>query len=131
MTNTLRFIIFFSLYTALIAVSCGYIFQNNLLPRPSLWQEIGAGLYVLTVLPGIFVLRRMRSDVRNFTSAYLLTLVIRLLLAGIFVLIVIYRDAQDATANAAYFIAIYFLLTLAEVAYLFRALQQTTPQKDR
>ncbi|HEV8511767.1 MAG TPA: hypothetical protein VGQ59_00730 [Cyclobacteriaceae bacterium] len=58
----------------------------------------------------------------NFIRNYLLTIVLKLLLGGTFILILLYIDKLGADTNAIFFMMTYLLFTGLEVGFLFRRL---------
>jgi hypothetical protein len=81
---------------------------------------------ILTVLTGstwlvyFFMHKAKRED---FIKNYLLTIVLKLLGGGIFILVLLRFDRAGAGANALLFMAAYFLFTGLEVGFLFKRLK--------
>jgi hypothetical protein len=87
--------------------------------NPSFLILILTVLAVATWLVYFFIQRTNRED---FIRNYLLTVVLKLLLGGIFIFILLYIDKPSSDANAIFFMAVYFFFTGLEVGFLFRKL---------
>jgi hypothetical protein len=87
--------------------------------NPSFLILILTVLALGTWLVYFFIQRTNRED---FIRNYLLTIVMKLLAGGVFILILLYIDKPGANANAILFMAAYLLFTGLEVGFLFRRL---------
>jgi len=87
--------------------------------NPSFFILILTVLAVATWLVYFFIHRTNRED---FIKNYLLTIVLKLLIGGIFIFTLLYIDKPGADANAIFFMAAYLLFTGLEVGFLFRRL---------
>ncbi|MEQ9592829.1 MAG: hypothetical protein RLN86_09535 [Cyclobacteriaceae bacterium] len=55
-----------------------------------------------------------------FTQLYILTLFVKILAYGAYVLIVVWDDPKGADMNALFFMILYFFFTAAEVYFLYK-----------
>lgn len=82
-------------------------------------------ILILTVLAiatwGIYFFMQ-RTNRGDFVRNYMLTIVLKLLVGGIFIFILFYADKSGADANAVLFLVAYLLFTGLEVGFLFRKL---------
>ena len=88
--------------------------------HPSFLLLILSSLAATTWLVFFFMQRTKHED---FIKNYLLTIVLKLLVGGIFIFILIYADEPGAEANALLFMVAYFLLTALEVGFLFKRMK--------
>lgn len=86
---------------------------------PSFLFLILTVLAVTTWLIYYFIQKTKQED---FIKNYLLTIVLKLVLGGIFIFILLYIDKPGADTNAIFFMAAYLLFTGLEVGFLFRRL---------
>ena len=114
----LRFIISLAALTAGIAIVEVEGTRWQWFAMPSFSLEILLTLFMTTSV--IFWFLSRPASAPSFTARYLLSIVCKMLLCGIFVLILIFRDKAGANANAALFIIAYLLFTALEVGFLFK-----------
>jgi len=86
---------------------------------PSFLILILIGMATATWLVYFFIQRSNRED---FIKNYLLTIVLKLLVGGVFIFSLLYIDKPGADANAIFFMAAYLLFTALEVGFLFKKL---------
>ncbi len=88
---------------------------------PSYGFEI---ILLLSLSTGIifFLLRKIKPS--SFTQSYLLSIVVKLLIGGIFISIILFIDKGNAMENALTFIIAYFLFTALEVFFLFQKINK-------
>ena len=72
-------------------------------------------LAVITITSYLVV--RKKSP-QNFTSVYLLSITLKIILSCIFVIVLVLSDKEGANSNVALFLAGYLIFTGAEVAFL-------------
>jgi len=87
--------------------------------NPSFLVLILTVLAMVTWLVYFFIQRTNRED---FIRNYLITIVLKLLLGGIFIFILLYIDKPGSDTNAILFMAAYLLFTGLEVGFLFKKL---------
>ena len=77
-------------------------------------------IFVLGVSTGvIFYFLIKRSKTPSFTQSYLLSIVLKMIGYGSFILVIIFRDKNGAFGNALLFMVAYLLFTALEVGFLF------------
>jgi hypothetical protein len=104
---------------ALLVLTAATGFVTVQFANPSFLILILTVLAVATWLIYYSIRKTKRED---FIKNYLLTIVLKLLLGGIFILILLNVDKAGSNANAAFFMTAYFLFTGLEVGFLFRRL---------
>ena len=104
---------------ALLLVTVATGFATVQFASPSFMVLILTVLSLATWLVYYFVQKGSRE---NFIRNYLLTIVLKLLSGGTFILILLHIDKLRADANAIFFMTVYLLLTVLEVGFLFRKL---------
>ncbi len=92
--------------------------QHWFAPIPSYAYEIIFFLGICTLVIFYFLIKRSRSPA--FTQAYLLSVVLKMIGYGAFILVIIFRDREGAVANALLFMVVYVLFTAFEVGFLFK-----------
>ena len=78
---------------------------------------VGITIFVATMTVASAVLLRKRTGER-LTQAYLLTITIKLLLSGGFVVWFVKSDPDGANDNVIFFLSCYVIFTAAEVIFL-------------
>lgn len=97
----------------------GSTYLELIAPPPSFNILITAFLAITTLGAYYLVDTRRKSGAMNFTLVYLITVVAKVLVYGIFVVIIILADKPGATSNAIFFLVGYFLFTAIEVTFLY------------
>jgi FtsH-binding integral membrane protein len=118
----IRFYFTLLLLGAAIAAAIEFGVGERWFNRPSFAWQILAILFLFT---GYIFFRLGKTHVRNFTQAYLLTIVLKLLLGGILISVIIVLDKKRAVENALVFIITYFAFTALEVFFLFKKINGT------
>jgi len=81
-------------------------------------------ILALLALGTVFIFYRLRriphTHTDKFTTAYLTSIVLKLLLGSAFLLLVVLADAKSAFENASVFLAGYLVFTGLEVLFLMR-----------
>lgn len=110
------------LLTILLAsfVLIGVTRFTDIAPTQPTLDILVTSVLALTTLGAFYLVesRRKHGSI-NFTQVYLITVVAKILVYGIFVVIVILTDRPNANANAIFFLAGYFLFTALEVIFLY------------
>lgn len=112
-----RDLVVFTVALVLLAAITGLIAVQ--LESPSFLTLILIVLGGATWLVYFFIQRSNRED---FIKNYLLTIVLKLLVGGIFIFTLLYIDKAGSDANAIFFMAAYLLFTALEVGFLFKKL---------
>jgi hypothetical protein len=86
--------------------------------EPSFMWETVALLCISTIIIYFFLQKGNRRDPLEFVKSFLLSVVLKIVLGGIFIVILIKLDAPGANANALFFLISYFLFTGLEVTML-------------
>jgi hypothetical protein len=109
-----RFIV--SLSIIAIAVWCVAWFGGwlNISPLPSAISEVV--LLLATLL--IYALSTRLDDPQRFTQVYLLSIVIKILVACILLVVLILIDKAHARANVLFVFSAYVVFTITEVVFL-------------
>lgn len=98
----------------------GITYFSGLVPvPPTLSPAITIFLALTTLAVFYLVESRRKKGAMNFTQVYLITVVAKILVYGIFVVIIILSDRPNASANAIFFLVGYFLFTALEVIFLY------------
>lgn len=100
----------------LMITLCGFSGQ------PSFLYESLVFLVFSTVLLYAYLDRATKPEF--FTQLYLLSMAVKLLAYGAYMLVVILYDKAGATANVLFFIPTYFIFTGIEVGFLFRKINR-------
>jgi hypothetical protein len=95
-------------------------FSGVVTTRPTLDILVIAVLAITTLAVFYLVDSRRKKGAMDFTQVYLITVVAKILVYGIFVVVVIIADRPNATPNAVFFLIGYFLFTILEVIFLYR-----------
>jgi hypothetical protein len=85
---------------------------------PSYWLEILLLLSVSTIAIFYFLQKMKATEPLDFVKNFLLSVVLKILLSGVFVFILIKLDPAGATANALFFMISYLFFTSYEVIVL-------------
>ena len=85
--------------------------------QPSFLALILAVLGLATWFVYFFILRTKAED---FIKNYLLTIVVKIIVGGVFIFVLIFLDEEGAEENAILFMATYLIFTALEVGFLFR-----------
>jgi hypothetical protein len=104
---------------ALVLFTIVFGFATIQFITPSFLILILIVLAIGTWLVYFFIQRTNRED---FLRNYLLSIVLKLLLGGIFIFILLYVDKSGSNINAIFFMAAYLLFTGLEVGFLFKRL---------
>jgi hypothetical protein len=77
-------------------------------------------LFVSTAGLYHFLLRTKQQRPDFFVHFYLATTAIKLIAYGVFVFLMIRKQPEQAAANIAFFMIVYFLFTFIEIGFLYR-----------
>ena len=110
-------LVVFTVVLALLTVATGFVTIQ--FAYPSFLILILTVLAFATWLVYYFIQKASRE---NFIRNYLLTIVLKLLSGGTFILILFHIDKLGADTNAMFFMTAYLLFTGLEVGFLFRKL---------
>ena len=125
----IRFSIVVILVCVLLVFSIFYGGTHGYFAAPSFTYEIIAFLGLSTVLFYTYLLKKISKNPQDFTTAFLLTLVLRFLLFAAFMLVIILMDKSGANGNALFFMVAYVILTVVEVAFLYQKVMATKSSK--
>jgi hypothetical protein len=89
---------------------------------PSYAVEMVAFLGVSMIIIFYFLHKRAKSP--SFTQAYLLSIFLKMLTYGAFILWIVLKDPKGAVGNAVLFMISYMLFTAFEVGFLFKAINK-------
>jgi hypothetical protein len=96
--------------------------QHWFASSPSYPTEIISFLGVSMATIFYFLNRRLGSP--SFVQAYLISITVKMLAYGVFILIIILMDRMGAIPNVILFMVSYLLFTVVEVGFLFRAVNK-------
>jgi hypothetical protein len=113
-----RFLLAVFVLTILVMVTM----YSGIFRTPSYAAQIV--LYVAASTGLIYYLVQRRDGALFFTQSYLLSIVVKILMGCAFILIVLYVDPTEASANATLFIVCYLLFTTVEVIFLFNTVKR-------
>lgn len=102
--------------------------NNGLIDPPSYAVVTLVGLFLTTTLVYFFLVYSKSKHPLDFVRNYLLTLVLKIIMAGVYVFIIMRLDPPWATSNAAFFLICYFIFTGLEVTLL--AIEKNTGYKS-
>ncbi|MBS1680885.1 MAG: hypothetical protein JST48_04160 [Bacteroidetes bacterium] len=103
--------------STLVALSFGIGSLTRKLGQPTFLFLILAVLAAATWLVYFFMARTKSED---FIKNYMLTIVVKLILGGVFISVLIFLDKKGAEENAVLFMASYLIFTALEVGFLFK-----------
>jgi len=109
--------------TAGLPPAVTFAFSNGWLPGvPSfLFQTTWLVAFVTTV---IFVYLYRARSTSYFVQLYMLTIAVKLLAYFAYSLIMILKDKPGLVMNVLYFLALYFIFTAVEIAFLYRRISR-------
>ena len=100
-------------------ISTRWLSAKGLIDRiPSYILEILTLLSLSTVLIYYFLQKVKSVDPVDFIRNFLLTVVLKLILSGVFIIILIKLDPTGANANALFFMISYLIFTTCEITVL-------------
>jgi hypothetical protein len=85
---------------------------------PSYYTQTLILLLFGTIVLYVYLFRFERQDL--FVHVYLLSMVVKLLAYGAYNFFVIIEDENGAVANVVWFMVVYLIFTLLEIAFLYR-----------
>jgi len=97
--------------------------QYTTLPLPSYFVQTLLFLVFSTGL--LFVYLYRSGSAGYFVQLYLLSMAIKLLAYGAYNLIIIRSDPSGAIPNVVFFMLVYFIFTLLEIAFLYRKISRS------
>ena len=105
--------------TAALPAAVNFAFGRGWLPGvPSfLFETTWLAAFVTTVI--FIYLYRSRST-SYFVQLYLLSIAVKLLMYFAYCLIMILKDRPGSLMNVLYFLSLYFIFTVVEIAFLYR-----------
>lgn len=81
-------------------------------------------LFISTAGLFYYLVHTKEERPESFVQFYLLTMAIKLVAYAVFMIFVISRNRDGATPNVVFFMIVYLLFTIAEVAFLYRKVNQ-------
>lgn len=114
-----RFILGVIALAILLWASAQWFAMKGLIDRvPSYWLEILLLLSISTIVIFYFLQKMKATEPLDFVKNFLLSVVLKILLSGVFVFILIKLDPPSANANAIFFMISYLFFTGYEVIVL-------------
>lgn len=107
-------VVLITILLSCVSIGAQYHWFNTI---PSYFIEIIFFLGISTAVIFRFLIRPSLAP--YFTQAYLLSIVLKMLGYGAFILVIIFKDRSGAFGNALVFIISYLLFTALEVGFLF------------
>jgi hypothetical protein len=77
-------------------------------------------LFVSTAGLYRFLLKTKQQRPEFFVQFYLATMAVKLIAYGAYVFLVVRKQPDEATANVAFFMIVYFIFTFIEIGFLYR-----------
>ena len=115
----IRFVIVLVFFAAGIPWLVRFLASREAIPQvPSFLYETTAVVALFTLI--IFTYLHRSAKPSMFVQLYLLSMAVKLVAYFAYVLIVVLEDPRGATANALYFLLVYTVFTVVEVAFLYR-----------
>ncbi len=119
----IRFAIWIIVATAVLLGAVFLAVQRGMMViAPSFAPETVLFVALTTIFIYFFLHRQTASP--QFTQAYLLSMVLKMIAYAAFVLVIILRDKHAAAENALIFLASYLVCTTLEIAFLFRRINR-------
>lgn len=84
----------------------------------SVWEVSIISFCGVSTLLVCVLLYPKKADAEKFTQLYLLSIVIKLLISGGFVVVFLILDPENAERNTVFFLVAYVIFTAAEVIFL-------------
>lgn len=114
----IRFMVVLLALAVAVAGGTWLLHVNGNVAWPSFFTETLILLIFSTALIFGYLYRSDKPDF--FVQLYLLSMVVKLVAYGAYMFVVILDDAPGAVANVVFFMATYFIFTVAEIAFLHR-----------
>lgn len=115
----IRFILALAASTVLLVVASYIMLINEWVEAlPSYYIQTLVLLLFGTIVLYVYLFRFDRQDL--FVHVYLLSMVVKLLAYGAYNFFVITDDENGAVGNVVWFMIVYLLFTLLEIAFLFQ-----------
>lgn len=120
----MKVLIFF--YLTLLMLSLVLYFGLTLVNfvQPSHASQILLFVFITTSVLFFYLVRSKTNRPESFVPFYLLTIAIKLVAYAGFMIFVILKNRGGAAANVVFFMIVYFLFTLVEVAFLYRSVNR-------
>ena len=119
-----RFLIAAAVLTLSLPPLVSYLFDQGYVSRiPSFLHE--STWLVATLTSIIFVYLYRMGKPALFVQFYLLSLVVKLIACLTYTLVIILKSRSGAVANVVYLLAVYFLYTALEIAFLYRKISRS------
>jgi hypothetical protein len=119
--GTVIAVVFGSLLLVMLFVRVGWIDAG-----PSYAIETSLVLAVFTVVIYRYLFRLEKPE--TFVMMYLLSMTVKLIAYGVYVVVMIVDDKPGANANVLFFLILYVILTALEVGFLHRKIAGNRPR---
>ena len=106
----------------LVAAAYGSLGQSWLVEFPSFFFQTLILLLFGTGLIFVYLYRFNRQDL--FVHIYLLSMVVKLMAYGAYNFFIVMEDKGGAAANVAWFMIVYLIFTILEIAFLYRKISR-------
>ena len=93
---------------------------------PSFLYESAILMAFITTVIFVYLYRSRKTS--HFTQLYLLSMVVKLITALVFIVAIVVIDRAGAVANAVYFMVLYFVFTAVEVGFLYPKISGSSPR---
>jgi len=93
---------------------------------PSFLYESTILMAFITIVIFIYLYRSRKAT--HFTQLYLLSMVVKLVTALVFIVLIVIIDQPAAMPNAVYFMVLYFVFTVVEVGFLYPKISGSSPR---
>lgn len=113
-----RFLIALFITAGVIAGFSILILENT----PSFFYQTLVFLVFGTALIYRYLYKLDKPDI--FVQLYLLTMMVKFLAYGAYMLFVILEDQPSAAPNVAFFMIVYFIFTILEIVFLYRKIMR-------
>jgi hypothetical protein len=114
-----RFVLGVAALAILLWASAQWFAMKGLIDGvPSYWLEILLLLSISTIVIFYFLQKMKATEPLDFVKNFLLSVVLKILLSGVFVFVLIKLDPAGANANALFFMISYLFFTGYEVIVL-------------
>lgn len=123
----LPFIIVASLLAFLLPSAVKFLYAQGWIESvPSFLYESTVLMAFITIVIFVYLYRSKKAG--HFTQLYLLSMVVKLITALIFVVLIVVIDQPAAVPNAVYFMVLYFMFTAVEIGFLYPKISGSSPR---
>lgn len=117
MNSVIRFLLGLFAITGVVFVITLGLSKASVIARPSYLNATLSILAISTALIFLFLDRTPPRHPLDFVRNFMLSVVMKIILSGVYIFIILRLDPAGAYANVSFFIVTYFLFTAYEVTW--------------